>query len=97
LEVFVIVMENRSWSAIAGNSSAPYINTTLIPASSYATQYFGVRHPSEPNHLWLEGETDYVHGLSLRTVRDREARGSNGVSVPVSGPPEFVTLLLRMR
>jgi phosphatidylinositol-3-phosphatase len=57
--VFVIVMENRSWSAMAGNASAPYINNTVIPASSYAMQYFGVRHPSEPNYLWLEGGTDY--------------------------------------
>jgi hypothetical protein len=58
--VFVILMENRSWSAIAANPSAPFINGTLIPASSYATQYFGERHPSEPNYLWLEGGTDYA-------------------------------------
>jgi hypothetical protein len=57
--VFVIVMENRNWSSIAGSPSAPYINGTLLPQSSYATRYFGVRHPSEPNYLWLEGGTDY--------------------------------------
>jgi phosphatidylinositol-3-phosphatase len=57
--VFVIVMENHDWSSIAGSASAPYINGTLLPQSSYATRYFGVRHPSEPNYLWLEGGTDY--------------------------------------
>jgi len=59
--VFVIVMENTNWSEIAGNPSAPYINRTLLPAASFATQYFNPRglHPSEPNYLWLEGGTDY--------------------------------------
>jgi hypothetical protein len=57
--VFVVVMENRSWSAIEGNPSAPFINGTLLPQASYSTQYFAMRHPSEPNYLWLEGGTDY--------------------------------------
>ena len=57
--VFLILMENRDWSSIAGSPSAPYLNGTLLPQASYATRYFGVRHPSEPNYLWLEGGTDY--------------------------------------
>jgi hypothetical protein len=57
--VFLIVMENRNWSSIAGSPSAPYINHVLLPQASYATRYFGMRHPSEPNYLWLEGGTDY--------------------------------------
>src|SRR5258708_8198339 len=58
--VFMIVMENNDWSAIRGNSSAPYINKTLLPQSSYATQYFNPpgNHPSEPNYLWLEAGTN---------------------------------------
>ncbi len=58
--VFMIVMENNDWSAIRGNSSAPYINNTLLPQSSYATQYFNPpgNHPSEPNYLWLEAGTN---------------------------------------
>ena len=54
--VFVIVMENHNWADIRGSASAPYINNTLLPAASSATQYFnppGI-HPSEPNYLWLE-------------------------------------------
>src|SRR2546423_4683302 len=37
--VFVILMENRDWSSIAGSSSAPYINSTLLSQASYATRY----------------------------------------------------------
>src|SRR5579884_3569636 len=38
--VFLIVMENHNWSAIFNNPSAPYINKTLLPMSSYAQQYY---------------------------------------------------------
>ena len=54
--VFLIMMENHNWSAIKGSSSAPYINKTLLPMSSYATNYQNPpgNHPSEPNYIWLE-------------------------------------------
>jgi hypothetical protein len=64
--VFVIVMENHNWTgdklqSIKGYELAPYINDTLLPMSSYATQYFNPpqRHPSLPNYLWLEAGTDF--------------------------------------
>ena len=60
--VFIILMENHNWSSIAGSSSAPYINNTLLPMSSYATNYKGGNqgqlHPSEPNYIWLEAGTN---------------------------------------
>jgi hypothetical protein len=59
--VFIILMENHNWSQILGSSSAPYINNTLLPMSSYATQYYnppGI-HPSLPNYLWLEAGTNF--------------------------------------
>jgi phospholipase C len=59
--VFLIMMENHNWSDIKQNSSAPYINQTLLPVSSYAEQYYnppGI-HPSEPNYLWLEAGTNF--------------------------------------
>ncbi len=59
--VFLIVMENHNWSDIFNSPSAPYINKTLLPQASYATQYFnppGI-HPSEPNYLWLEAGTNF--------------------------------------
>lgn len=56
LNVFVIVMENHSWSTIQASKSAPYINDTLVKTAAHADQYYtppGL-HPSEPNYIWLE-------------------------------------------
>lgn len=58
--VFVIVMENHSWSSIKGNSKAPYIND-LLAQGGHAEHYFtppGL-HPSEPNYLWLEAGDNF--------------------------------------
>jgi hypothetical protein len=63
--VFIIVMENHDWSTIhTGPDSliaCPYINNTLMPMASYATQYFNPAglHPSSPNYLWLEGGASF--------------------------------------
>jgi phosphatidylinositol-3-phosphatase len=48
--VFVIMMENTSYSSLIGNSNAPWIN---FAAKNYglATNYFGVTHPSQPNYI----------------------------------------------
>ncbi|HEY6284731.1 MAG TPA: alkaline phosphatase family protein [Ktedonobacteraceae bacterium] len=59
--VFLIMMENHNWSDIKQNSSATYINQTLLPMASFAEQYYnppGI-HPSEPNYLWLEAGTNF--------------------------------------
>ena len=56
--IFIIMMENRTYSSIVGNPSAPYLNS-LIAHSALATNYFGVTHPSLPNYLALtSGSTD---------------------------------------
>jgi len=55
--IFLIVMENHNWSDIKGDSSAPYINDTLLPMGAHAENYFdnpAAVHPSEPNYIWLE-------------------------------------------
>ncbi len=59
--VFLIVMENHNWSDIKQSSSAPYINSTLLPMASHAEQYYNPPglHPSEPNYLWLEAGTNF--------------------------------------
>lgn len=59
--VFIIVMENHNWSSIINNSSAPYINQTLLPQASYALNYHNPpgNHPSEPNYLWLEAGNNF--------------------------------------
>ncbi len=48
--VFVIMMENTSYTSLIGNPSAPWIN---FAAANYglATNYFGVAHPSQPNYI----------------------------------------------
>ncbi|HUJ28178.1 MAG TPA: alkaline phosphatase family protein [Myxococcales bacterium] len=59
--VFLIIMENHSWSEIKGSSSASYINGTLAPMASHAEAYRnpGYLHPSLPNYLWLEAGTNF--------------------------------------
>ena len=59
--VFLIVMENLSWSAVQGSPDAPYINQLLLPQAAYCTQYYppGPPHPSEPNYIWLEAGTNF--------------------------------------
>ena len=53
--LFVIFMENHSTEQILSNpQDAPYINSLIKqPGVLYATQYFGVTHPSLPNYLAL--------------------------------------------
>src|SRR6266436_5331931 len=58
--VFLIVMENVSWSSIKGSAAAPYINNALLPMASSCEQYYsptGVAS-SLPNYLILEGGTN---------------------------------------
>jgi hypothetical protein len=61
--VFIILMENHNWSSIKGSAAAPYINNTLLPMASYATQYYNPpgNHPSLPNYLWLESGQCYTY------------------------------------
>lgn len=53
--LFLIMMENHGTEHILGNAEdAPYINQLVKqPGVRYATQYFGVTHPSLPNYLAL--------------------------------------------
>ena len=59
--VFLIMMENHDWSTMGGSPNCPYINNTLLPRASLATQYFTPpgNHPSEPNYIWLVAGTDF--------------------------------------
>jgi acid phosphatase len=52
--VFVILMENTSWSTLQGDSAmnTPYLHG-LITTAAYATDYHGVAHPSLPNYIAL--------------------------------------------
>ena len=55
--VMFILFENESTSSIVGNSSAPYINGTLIHDCGYAADYHNYSHPSLPNYLALTSGT----------------------------------------
>jgi phospholipase C len=62
--VFVIMMENHSWSTISASSSAAYINDKtmgLVGLGGHAENYSTPKgnHPSEPNYLWLEGGQNF--------------------------------------
>jgi len=48
--VFIIMMENTSFTSLIGNTNAPFINSA---AKTYglATNYTGVTHPSQPNYI----------------------------------------------
>jgi hypothetical protein len=59
--VFIIMLENESWTTLKGHPSAPYINNTLLPISSFCDQYHNLPnlHRSLPNYLWLEAGTNF--------------------------------------
>jgi phospholipase C len=59
--VIWIVMENHSYGAIIGNSSAGYING-LAKSCGLATNYHNVSHPSLPNYIAM------TSGLELSSI-----------------------------
>ena len=50
--VFLVVLENHSFSQVMGSPSMPYLNS-LASAHALATQYFANGHPSIPNYFML--------------------------------------------
>jgi phosphatidylinositol-3-phosphatase len=79
--VYLIIFENREYADIVGSSRAPYINS-LIGRYGLATNFYGERHPSEPNYIALtSGSTqgitdDGVYNLGARSLFDQiEASG----------------------
>jgi acid phosphatase len=50
--VFLVVLENHSFSEVIGSSSMPYLNS-LASQNSLATNYFGNVHPSIGNYFML--------------------------------------------
>ncbi|HEV2209371.1 MAG TPA: alkaline phosphatase family protein [Verrucomicrobiae bacterium] len=54
--VFLIMMENESWSDIVGNTNAPYINSVLLPMASHCEQYYDL---PGAKYLWYEAGTNF--------------------------------------
>jgi phosphatidylinositol-3-phosphatase len=76
--VFVVAMSDQPWSAIKGNSSAPFINGTLLPAGSSANAYYAPSGNATalPNYLWLEAGGNF--GVSLdETVQQAHQATTN--------------------
>ena len=66
--VFVIMMENTSYTSLIGNASAPWINSEASTAG-LATNYTGVSHPSQPNYIAAtSGSTNGVSNDSSVTI-----------------------------
>jgi hypothetical protein len=58
----VVVMENHGYSAVIGNSAAPFLNQ-LASQGALFTHSHAITHPSEPNYLALfSGSTHGVLG-----------------------------------
>jgi len=69
--IVIIVMENKSYSSIIGNSSAPYINS-LANNNSLATNYYANHHPSLPNYI------EMVAGSNMGITDDKETHVLSG-------------------
>lgn len=56
--VFVIMMENHSYSQVLNNPNTPYINQ-LAGIANTANNYFAVAHPSLTNYLEVVGGSNF--------------------------------------
>lgn len=62
-QVTIVLMENKDYGRVAGNSQAPYFNKTLVPQGVLLRNSHAIGHPSEPNYLALfSGSTQDIHG-----------------------------------
>jgi len=58
--VVLVIEENKSYSQIIGNASAPYINSLAGQGASF-TQSYALTHPSQPNYIaFFSGSTQGV-------------------------------------
>jgi hypothetical protein len=73
--VFLILMENVTWSEIKGSANAPFINSVLLPMASYCDNFFTAPNTSGslPQYLWLEAGTNFG-------INDSADPGSHHVS-----------------
>jgi hypothetical protein len=57
-QVFMVYMENKGFSDIVGSPNAPYLNS-LIHDYGFASNYYALTHPSDPNYYPILGGTDF--------------------------------------
>src|SRR5688572_16167312 len=52
--VVIVILENKGFTDIIGNSNAPFINSLANdPTNAVFTQSYGLTHPSQPNYIML--------------------------------------------
>jgi len=56
--VFMVYMENKGFGDIVGSPNAPYLNS-LINTYGFASNYYALTHPSDPNYYPIIGGTDF--------------------------------------
>jgi hypothetical protein len=56
--VFMVYMENKGYSDIVGSPNAPYLNG-LIRDYGFASNYYALTHPSDPNYYPIIGGSDF--------------------------------------
>ncbi len=56
--VFLVYLENHGVTDIVGSPNAPYLNS-LINTYGYASNYYGLTHPSLPNYYPILGGSDF--------------------------------------
>ena len=53
--IFIVWFENKAYSQVIGNTSAPFINS-LVSKGTLFTRTYGLFHPSYPNYIaWFSG------------------------------------------
>lgn len=72
--VFVVVMENHSYSDIMGASDAPTINALAGDGAVAAGYHDSYVHPSEPNYLWM------VAGENFGILDDNDPDPANTIA-----------------
>jgi hypothetical protein len=56
--VFMVYMENKGFGDIVGSPNAPYLNG-LINEYGFASNYYALTHPSDPNYYPIIGGSDF--------------------------------------
>jgi len=56
--VFIVYLENKGTDQIIGSPNAPYLNE-LMSKYGYASNYYAVTHPSDPNYYPIIGGSDF--------------------------------------
>ena len=68
--VFLVVLENHSFSQVIGNPAMPFLNS-LASDHALATNYFADAHPSIPNYFMLStGKTQTTDDNFMGTITD---------------------------